>query len=195
MLTLAAPCALEVEIKKSRFIARAARAGTREEALAFVASAGQPRANHNAWAYRIGQDHRFHDDGEVAGTAGQPILRAIEGQGLDCVAAVVTRYFGGVKLGAGGLTRAYGGTAAECLRTARRLEVRPRVELKVTAPFALTGAVYPVLDACGAQRLEETFSEAGLALRISLETETLEAFRAALADATRGKGTVEAEGE
>jgi len=191
VLTLAAPCALEVEIKKSRFIARAARAGTREEAMAFIAQAGEPKANHNCWAYRIGPDYRFSDDGEPGGTAGQPILRAIEGQGLDCVAVVVTRWFGGIKLGAGGLARAYGGTAAECLRTAQRLEVRPRVELRVTAPFALTGAVYPVLEACGAQKLAESYSEAGLVLRISLEAGALEAFRAALADATRGKATLE----
>lgn len=191
LLTLAGPCALEAEIKKSRFIARAARAESREEAMAYVASASEPRANHNCWAYKIGQDYRFNDDGEPGGTAGQPILRAIEGQGLDHVVAVVTRYFGGIKLGAGGLVRAYGGTAAECLRVAAHLEVRPRVTLTLTAPFTLTGAVYPVLDAHGAQRLEETYSDTGLVLRLSLDSGALEAFRTALRDASRGKATLE----
>ena len=190
MLTLAAPCALEAEIKKSRFIARAARASTREEAAAFVESAGEARANHNCWAYKIGQDYRFNDDGEPGGTAGQPILRAIEGQGLDHVVAVVTRYFGGIKLGAGGLVRAYGGTAAECLRLAKRLEVKPRATLRLQAPFALTGAIYPVLEACGAQRLKEEFGEAGLVFEVSLEVDAVDSFRASLRDATRGKAVL-----
>ncbi len=77
-------------------------------------------ATHNCWAYRIGQDYRFNDDGEPGGTAGRPILQAIEGQGVDRVVVVVTRWYGGIKLGAGGLARAYGGTAAECLRLAER---------------------------------------------------------------------------
>jgi uncharacterized YigZ family protein len=187
MLTLAAPSAFEADIKKSRFLARAARADTREAALAFVTALSDPRASHNCWAYKIGPDYRFHDDGEPGGTAGQPILRAIEGQGLDHVAVVVIRHFGGIKLGAGGLVRAYGGTAAECLRLANRLEVRPRVAAVLTAPFELTGAVYPLLELHGAEKLEESYSEAGLVLRLSLDLGTLEAFRTALADATRGQ--------
>src|SRR3546814_18000784 len=77
-----------------------------------------PDATHNCWAWRIGDDYRSNDDGEPAGTAGRPILAAIDGQGMDRVVVVVTRWFGGIKLGAGGLVRAYGGTAAECLRRA-----------------------------------------------------------------------------
>ncbi|MBI5548755.1 MAG: YigZ family protein [Deltaproteobacteria bacterium] len=187
MLTLAAPHALEAEIKKSRFIARAARADDRAAAMAFVESASEARANHNCWAYKVGADYRFNDDGEPGGTAGQPILRAIEGQGLDHVAVVVARYFGGIKLGAGGLVRAYGGTAAECLRVAVRLEVRPRVALRVEAPFALTGAIYPLLESFGAQRLKEEFSDTGLVLELSLEASSADAFRSSLRDATRGK--------
>jgi hypothetical protein len=78
-------------------------------------------ATHNCWAWRIGGDYRSSDDGEPAGTAGRPILAAIDGQGFDRVMVVVTRWFGGIKLGAGGLVRAYGGAAAECLRTAPRV--------------------------------------------------------------------------
>jgi uncharacterized YigZ family protein len=190
MLTLAAPHAHEAEIKKSRFIARVARSESREDAMAFLASASESRANHNCWAFRIGQDYRFNDDGEPGGTAGQPILHAIEGQGLDHVVAVVTRYFGGIKLGAGGLVRAYGGTAAECLRLAPKIEIRPRVTLRLEAPFALTGAIYPVLDAAGAHRLKEEFCESGLVLELSLEAAGLESFRASLRDATRGKAVL-----
>ena len=191
MLTLAAPHAHEAEIKKSRFLARAARCESRAEAAAFVESASEAKANHNCWAFKVDADYRFHDDGEPGGPAGGPILRAIEGQGLDHVVAVVTRGFGGIKLGAGGLVRAYGGTAAECLRLAPKLEVRPRVTLRVSAPFALTGAVWPVVTACGAQRLKEEFSGDGLVLEISLEEGALPAFETALGDATRGKARIE----
>ena len=112
--TLAGPCQHLEEIKKSRFLAQAAPVDTPEQALAFVRQVGDPAATHNCWAYRIGQDYRFNDDGEPGGTAGRPILQAIEGQGIDRAVVVVTRWYGGIKLGAGGLVRAYGGTAAEC---------------------------------------------------------------------------------
>jgi uncharacterized YigZ family protein len=191
MLTLAAPHALEVEIKKSRFIARAARAASREEAMAFLERESEPRANHNCWAYKVGAAYRFNDDGEPGGTAGGPMLHAIEGQGLDHVVVVVTRYFGGIKLGAGGLVRAYGGTAAECLRVAPKVEVRPRACVRLTAPFALTGAIYPLIDSFKVQRLSEEFDEAGLVLVLSLEEGEIEAFRSAVRDASRGKALVE----
>ena len=190
MLTLAAPSILEQEIKKSRFIARVARAESRDEALAFLESVREPRANHNCWAFKVGPDYRFSDDGEPGGTAGQPMLRAIEGQGLDHVVAVVARYFGGIKLGAGGLSRAYGGVAAECLRLAPKVEVLPRVTLRLEAPFALTGAVYPVLDAAKVQRLKEEFSATGMVIDLSVDARELPAFRTALGDATRGKAVL-----
>ena len=118
--TLAAPVGHELEVKHSRFIVHAAPVSTPEEALAWFTQVGDPAATHNCWAYRIGGQYRFNDDGEPAGTAGRPILAAIDGQGLDQVAAVVTRWYGGIKLGAGGLVRAYGGSVAECLRLAPR---------------------------------------------------------------------------
>ena len=190
MLTLAASHAHEVEIKKSRFIARAARAERREEALAFVESAREESATHNCWAYKIGVDYRFSDDGEPGGTAGQPILRAIEGQGLDHVVCLVTRYFGGIKLGAGGLVRAYGGTAAQCLRMAPKAQVSRRVRLRLEVPFALTGAVFPVLGSSKAARLREEYSDAGLVLEVMVDADGLETFRAAIRDATRGRAVL-----
>ena len=103
---------------------RAGRAGRRPGAGArLYCEIGDPQATHNCWAYRIGQQYRFSDDGEPGGTAGRPILQAIEGQGFDQVVVVVTRWYGGIKLGAGGLARAYGGCAAECLRLADRVPI------------------------------------------------------------------------
>lgn len=190
MLTLAAPHTYEEEIRKSRFIARGARSESREEAMRFLESVREPRATHNCWAYRIGADYRFSDDGEPGGTAGQPILRALDGQGLDHVVCVVTRYFGGIKLGAGGLARAYSGTAAQCLRLAPKVEVRPRVTLRIEVPFALTGAVYPVVESRGAVKLSEQYGDKGLVLEVSLDAAEAERFRDAIRDATRGKAVV-----
>ena len=109
--TLAAPASHALEIKHSRFLAQACPINSAAEALAFFDAVSTPDATHNCWAYRYGNEYRSSDDGEPAGTAGRPILAAIDGQGYDRVAVVVTRWYGGIKLGAGGLVRAYGGTA------------------------------------------------------------------------------------
>ncbi len=194
MLTLAAPHALEVEIKQSRFLARAARADGREAALAHLERVREPRASHNCWAYKVGQDYRFHDDGEPGGTAGQPILRAIEGQGLDHVVVVVARWFGGIKLGAGGLVRAYGGTAAECLRVAPRVELHPRRTLRVAAPFEVLGALYPILESHGVERGAEAYSAEGVSLELRVRADRAEALERALRDATRGRVRIEVVG-
>lgn len=94
--------------------------------MAFVDSLRGNGGGHHCWAYRIGQTYRFNDDGEPSSSAGKPILAAIDGQGFDRVVVVVTRWFGGIKLGVGGLIRAYGGTAAQCLQQAAR---QPIVEV------------------------------------------------------------------
>ncbi|RTH31961.1 IMPACT family protein, partial [Thermus scotoductus] len=104
--TLAAPVVHEETIQKSRFIAKAAPVASEEEALAFLEAQREPQATHNCYAYKLGNLYRFFDDGEPTGTAGKPILHAIEAQGLDRVVVLVVRYFGGIKLGAGGLVRA-----------------------------------------------------------------------------------------
>src|SRR3546814_1073968 len=91
----------------------------------FVAEHAVAGANHNCWACRIGQTYRFSDDGEPGGTAGKPILQAIDGHDLDGIAVVVTRWFGGILLGSGGLVRAYGGTAALCLQGAAKVRIVP----------------------------------------------------------------------
>ena len=99
--TLAAPVVHEETIQKSRFIAKAAPVASEEEALAFLEAQREPQATHNCYAYKLGNLYRFFDDGEPTGTAGKPILHAIEAQGLDSVVVLVVRYFGGIKLGAG----------------------------------------------------------------------------------------------
>jgi len=188
--TLAAPHRFDIEIKKSRFIAQAAPADSVAAAMAFIARASDEDARHNCWAYRIGELYRSDDADEPAGTAGRPILAAIDGQGLDQVVVVVTRWFGGIKLGAGGLVRAYGGAAAECLRTAPR-QLRERMcEVEIGLGFAHLGAAHSLMDALSAEKLEEHFSADGVQLRLRMRADQVERFGQQLRDATRGQATL-----
>lgn len=164
--TLAAPARHELEAKRSRFIAQATHVASAADALAWLREVGDPQATHNCWAWRIGADYRSSDDGEPGGSAGRPILAAIEGQGLDEVVVVVTRWYGGTNLGVGGLVRAYGGAAAECLRTAERRDIIRWVELELACGFELAGSVHGLLESLGAIKLDERFDEAGPRLRL-----------------------------
>ena len=148
-------------------------------------------ATHVCWAYRIRAAYRFNDDGEPGGTAGAPILRAMEGQGVDRVTVAVVRYYGGTKLGTGGLARAYGGEAAETLRTAEREVVRPRVPMRARVPFDQVSTLYHLLTQFDVMRGEETYTERGLTLALDLYPDDREGFRTALADATRGTGQLQ----
>jgi uncharacterized YigZ family protein len=185
--TLAAPAAHSLEVKHSRFLAQAAPVTTTDSALAFLAQVADPDATHNCWAYRIGADYRSSDDGEPAGTAGRPILAAIDGQGFDQVMVVVTRWYGGIKLGAGGLVRAYGGAAAECLRTAPRQPLIAMAALELHAAFDDIGAVHAALALHDAEKLAETFLADGVRLQLSLPAVRLDALKARLRDATRDR--------
>mgnify|MGYP001059416020 CR=1 FL=1 len=178
----------EREIRKSRFTARAAPAGSPDEAMNFIERVSDPRATHNCWAYKIGNQYRFSDDGEPSGTAGKPILGAIEKQGLDRVVLVVTRYFGGIKLGAGGLARAYLGTASECLRSAARAEIRNHVTARFKTDFDASGSVRIAVEKQGARITEEHYTASGIDLTVCVDENSVESLKTALLEATRGKG-------
>jgi len=185
--TLAVPVSHAIEVKHSRFLAQAAPVTTPEAAFAFLAQVVDDAATHNCWAYRIGGEYRSSDDGEPAGTAGRPILAAIDGQGFDHVMVVVTRWFGGVKLGAGGLVRAYGGAAAECLRTAPRRPLIAMRELELRAGFDDIGALHAALAAHGCDKLDESFDADGLRLRVRLPVDRVDGLKLQLRDATRNR--------
>ena len=187
LYTLAGTCQHSEDIKKSRFLAQAAPVQTAEQALAFVRGVGDPAATHNCWAYRIGQDYRFNDDGEPGGTAGRPILQAIEGQGIDRAVVVVTRWYGGIKLGAGGLVRAYGGTAAECLRRAERLPIVAMARLGVHCDFAELALLKARLREFDAEVMHETFGADGVELDIQLPALRAEEAQARITDISRGR--------
>ncbi|KZC37527.1 MULTISPECIES: IMPACT family protein [Rhodanobacter] len=188
--TLAQPCRYQQEVKKSRFLAQAAPVESAEQALAFLREVGDPTATHNCWAYRIGQDYRFNDDGEPGGTAGRPILQAIEGQQMDRVAVVVTRWFGGIKLGAGGLVRAYGGTAAECLRRAERVPIVAMARLGLRCDFAALALVKARLKDLQAEVEHEAFDADGVELQLRLPDSHVAEAQLRINDISRGRSSV-----
>lgn len=191
LCTLAGPNRFALEARKSRFLAQSVPAPTPSDALALLSSLGDASASHNCWAYRIDSEYRFSDDGEPGGTAGRPILAAIDQQGMDRVLVVVTRWYGGINLGAGGLARAYGGSAAECLRTAERLPLITLVEISVACDFALANAVHSLLRETSAQKVVESFNERGLSLRLRLPASMVEQLTARLRDISRGTASIE----
>ena len=152
--TLAARHVEEIpKVKGSRFWATVDRCPSVDDALVLVEAvrAQWPDATHHCWAWRgAGRDvWRYADDGEPSGSAGKPILSAIDGRDLTDVVVVVTRYFGGTKLGVGGLIRAYGGCAAAALDAASIVFVPDTTTVRMAYPYDLSGAVQSVLTAHG----------------------------------------------
>ena len=186
--TLLGDASLQQEVRKSRFVARAAALDNVDAAHAFIARVSERDATHNCWAYRIGAQYRFSDDGEPAGTAGKPILQAIDGQHIDRVVVVVARWFGGIKLGAGGLVRAYGGCAAECLRLAAKQPLVARVAVNVYCDFSSAATLYSRLPDYEAVKRTERFDADGVELGLDLPEERVAALANFLRDLTRGRG-------
>lgn len=186
MWTLAEPVQWAQEIKKSRFLAYAAPADSLLQAQQFIAAKADAEARHNCWAYRIGAEYRSFDADEPSGTAGRPILAAIDGQQMDQVVVLVTRWFGGIKLGAGGLVRAYGGTAAECLRRALRVPLIARRELAFRIGFEWLGVAHSMIDQFQAIKRSESFDSDGTQLCIEIALDRIADFCVGLRDATRG---------
>ena len=192
---LAEPFRFEAEpTKGSRFIASLAPVSSEAEVEAFIASvrAEGPSATHHCWAYRLGRPcdrFRFSDDGEPGGSAGRPILQQIEGHGLTDAVCVVTRYYGGTKLGVGGLIRAYGGCAAKALDQApKRIDV-VTVRLDVTFPYDCTGAVQSFLTA---NRTEPIESDYGAEVRMLFDVpiRDVERFEGELRERTAARARI-----
>ncbi|RME49040.1 MAG: YigZ family protein [Chloroflexi bacterium] len=183
---------VEEVIKRSRFIGTAGPAATVDEAQAFIAEVrDQYRdATHNAWAFLVGIGDSavrgMSDDGEPSGTAGQPILARIEGSGLGDLVVVVTRYFGGVKLGTGGLVRAYGGVAGMAIKA---LDIVEKVRMKridlEAVHYSHYGPLRGLIEAHGGKVIEENFGEA-VDLRVAIPLDRLTPFANAVRDATAG---------
>ncbi|TBU73217.1 thymidylate synthase [Pseudomonas daroniae] len=188
---LLAPCDYREEIRKSRFLAQARAISTAADAQAFIDQISDPSASHNCWAWKIGQQYRFSDDGEPGGTAGRPILAAIEGQGFDEVAVVVTRWYGGIQLGTGGLARAYGGSANKCLQNAERQEQIPRMPCSCHCGFAELALLKSRLGEFDAVLEQETFDAHGAELQLAVPQMHIEALQRLLADISRGRSRLQ----
>lgn len=185
--TLAGPCSHDETVRKSRFLTFAGPCADIESAMAFIAANSVPTATHNCWAYRIGQSYRSNDDGEPSGTAGRPILQAIDGQQLDEVCVLVVRWFGGIKLGAGGLMRAYANGAAQCLRGGVRVARVPQSRVEFSCSFGELARMQARLGQLGAKVFDERFDEAGARLVVSLPAEQVPALHATVMAAGKGQ--------
>ena len=185
--TLVQRCRHQEEIRKSRFLATAAPVASAEQAMSFLREVAEPTATHNCWAYRIGQAYRFNDDGEPGGTAGRPILQAIDGQQMDSVAVVVARWYGGIKLGAGGLVRAYGGTAAECLRRAERVPLVATARLQLHCDFTELALLKVRLKELQAEVEHEAFDTDGVELQLCLPDNQVAEAQRRISDISRGR--------
>ncbi|MFI0743213.1 YigZ family protein [Streptomyces sp. NPDC021100] len=185
----------EIEISRSRFICALAPAATEEEAQAFVARVRKehPTARHDCFAYVLGADgsvQKASDDGEPGGTAGVPMLQMLVRREMRYVVAVVTRYFGGIKLGAGGLIRAYGGVVGEALDVLGTVTRRRYRLATVTVDHQRAGKLENELRASG-RTVREVSYGAGVTIGIGLPDSDVDAFRAWLADATAGTAVLE----
>ena len=178
----------EEDIKKSRFLALAAPVQQAEEAMAFLQAHSVPEATHNCWAYKMGEDYRFNDDGEPGGTAGRPILQAIEGQDCDRVVVLVIRWFGGVKLGTGGLIRAYGGVAASCLRLAPKSPIVALQTVQCSCEYSDSDLVRSRFAQFQAQVVSEVFGATGVEWVLALPLDQVEPFAMGFSNWTRGQG-------
>lgn len=172
--------------KRSRFISRISPVETEEEAAAFLSRIKSENwdANHNCYSYIIrGNIQKFSDDGEPQGTAGMPILDVLRKEGVTDAIIVVTRYFGGILLGAGGLVRAYSHAAKLALDAAGKREVLPCTVFLIEMPYTLYDKVNKLVTDCGAVTLDSDFG-AVVSLKLRLPSSEYPAFAAGLTELT-----------
>jgi uncharacterized YigZ family protein len=186
--TIAAPVHSEVLIKKSRFIACVQPVADRALAQQVVAAlrAQHPGAAHVCWALLAGGQSAAVDDGEPSGTAGRPMLDVLRHQDLDGVLATVVRYFGGVKLGAGGLVRAYTDGVAQALLKAAKVPIVRLQRLRCSVPYSLEGFVRREIDNAGAS-LDSVRHEAEVIVDFSLAEDAAAALATRLAEGSHGR--------
>ncbi len=181
----------ELTEKRSRFIGQVWRVSSEEEARARVEETRKKHydARHNCWCYRVGGTERYSDDGEPQGTAGQPMLNVFQREGVTDVACVVTRYFGGILLGAGGLVRAYTQSAKDALDAAGISVVRRWVAMEVPCTYAQFEEVRREVSRFGGVE-EKVDYGAGVLMSVLIPEERSAQFTAHLLDASAG--TIEA---
>jgi len=192
--TLRSPAVAEIIIKKSRFIASASPIDNEEEALHFIGQVKKmhSQANHNVFAYVINERmQRFSDDGEPSGTAGRPVLDVIHRKGLVKAVIVVTRYFGRILLGAGGLVRAYSEAAVKGIETAGEVEMLLYQELNMILDYHWLSIVKREAQTSGGRNITMEFGRT-VDLKVFLRPGDLNALSKKLNDITAGQVIIEA---
>ena len=194
-LSVAGEYTAERTIEKSRFLSYVAHTAGEEEARAFLDRVRRehPLSTHVCWAYigdRLGNLQRFSDDGEPQGTAGMPILDVLRHENLVDVCCVVTRYFGGILLGSGGLVRAYTTAASRALDAAEKVTVQPVVKLSTMVEYPLYERVDLLVAAAGGRMEAPVFTDK-VALTWQMRAGTEAPLLEQLRELTRGRGRVE----
>lgn len=184
--TIASTVTFEEDIKKSRFQAIAAVVENEQQVKDFLEQYKDTSTTHQCWAWKIGHHVRFNDDGEPSGTAGRPILATIEGNELTNVIVLVNRWYGGIKLGTGGLVRAYGGCAGQCLLLAEKIELIEKKEIQFACLFNEWAIMqYELMQ----QQIEhqESYTDTGVTVHARLQVHQIEPLRLKLQDVSRGR--------
>lgn len=189
--TIARNSEIELTIKKSRFIGRAIAASDPDAAIAEIGLLKKRHwdATHNCYAYICGENNdvmRYSDDGEPQGTAGQPILEVISRKGLTNTLVVITRYFGGILLGAGGLIRAYSQAAANALDEAGTAEYTLCCRVYIDSDYSLWPRLEPWLGRAGCH-VEDVEYAGNVGITLLVREQDYEPFIAALMDFTNGR--------
>ena len=188
-------CTATLKEKGSRFIGEVFRAATEQEAMEAIADVRKREyaATHHCWAYHLwdGGETRFQDDGEPGGSAGQPILRQILGCSLYNTLVVVTRYYGGTRLGVGGLARAYGGAAKMVLEKVKRQEVIQRDWFRVRFAYEDTAQAMYVLARFNIEEGERIYGE-DTRLIVGVRSSEATAFIERFIEVLSGRGSIEA---
>ncbi len=188
---------VEEDIKRSRFITSLGPASTVEEAQSFINGIREefPDATHNCWAFLVGPPGStshvgMSDDGEPHGTAGRPMLNVLTHCEVGDIVAVSTRYYGGTKLGKGGLVRAYGGGVQLALDTLETMEKVARIRMSALIPYSDVNSFQRLVEEVGAEVEEERY-EADAWFLVGVPEEVADRFKAELGDLTQGAGIVE----
>ena len=176
----------EEDIKKSRFQALAVPVENEQAVKDFLEENRDLSTTHQCWAWKIGHNVRFNDDGEPSGTAGRPILATIEGNELTNVLVLVNRWYGGIKLGTGGLVRAYGGTAGQCLLLAEKIELIEKKKVSFQCQFNEWAIFQYELNQLQIEYTEEYTAE-GVRVIALLQVHQIQPLAMKIQDVTRGR--------
>lgn len=184
--TISSLVSYEEDIKKSRFQAFAVPVENEQAVKDFLEQYKDISTTHQCWAWKIGHNVRFNDDGEPSGTAGRPILATIEGNELTNILVLVNRWYGGVKLGTGGLVRAYGGTAGQCLLLAEKIELIEKKKVYFACQFNEWAIFQYELNSHQIE-FNEQYTADGVLVEALLQVHQIEALRLKIQDLTRGR--------